>query len=32
MRTIENERPDVPVSELKNALRVLQHLQHVHHI
>jgi hypothetical protein len=29
---LENERPDVLVSELKNALRVLQHLQHVHHI
>ena len=29
---LENEQPDVRVSELKNALRVLQHLQHVHHI
>jgi hypothetical protein len=29
---LENERPDVRVAELRNALRVLQHLQHVHHI
>ena len=29
---LENERPDVRVSELRNALRLLQHLQHVHHI
>ena len=29
---LENEQPDVRVSEMKNALRLLQHLQHVHHI
>ena len=29
---LENERPDVCVAELRNALRVLQHLQHVHQI
>ena len=29
---LENEQPDVRASELRNALRVLQHLQHVHHI
>jgi hypothetical protein len=29
---LKNERPDVRVAELRNALRVLQHLQHVHHI
>ena len=29
---LENERPDVRASELRNALRLLQHLQHVHHI
>lgn len=29
---LENEPPDVRVSELRNALRLLQHLQYVHHI
>jgi hypothetical protein len=29
---LESEQPDVRVSELESALRVLQHLQHVHHI
>ena len=29
---LENEEPDVRVAELKSALRLLQHLQHVHHI
>ena len=29
---LENEQPDVRVKKKKNALRLLQHLQHVHHI
>ena len=29
---LENEEPDVRVAELRSALRLLQHLQHVHHI
>ena len=29
---LENEETDVRVAELKSALRLLQHLQHVHHI
>jgi len=29
---LENERLDVRISELRNALRLLQHLQYVHHI
>ncbi len=29
---LENEEPEVRVAELRSALRVLQHLQHVHHI
>ena len=29
---LENEEPDVRVAELRSALRILQHLQHVHRI